>query len=140
MKFSSKWAAAFVAPAVVAGGSLVMALPAAAVDLPDVTPKELLMLMEGDVTGFSGTVTKTSDIGLPVMELSSMMSQDAVDDMAEKMPEGFEDFVPQLIEQNSITQLVAHTLIRDPQLFLVLDPEHDPALIGLMEQSFFGSF
>ena len=106
MKFSSKWAAAFVAPAVVAGGSLVMALPAAAVDLPDVTPKELLMLMDGDVTGFSGTVTKTSDIGLPVMELSSMMSQDAVDDMAEKMPEGFEDFVPQLIEQNSITQLV----------------------------------
>ena len=76
MKFSSKWAAAFVAPAVVAGGSLVMALPAAAVDLPDVTPKELLMLMDGDVTGFSGTVTKTSDIGLPVMELSSMMSQD----------------------------------------------------------------
>ena len=64
------------------------------------------MLMDGDVTGFSGTVTKTSDIGLPVMELSSMMSQDAVDDMAEKMPEGFEDFVPQLIEQNSITQLV----------------------------------
>ena len=106
MKLSRKWAAALVAPAVVAGGSLVMALPASAVDLPDVTPKELLMLMDGDVTGFSGTVTKTSDIGLPVMELSSMMSQDAVDDMAEKMPEGFEDFVPQLIEQNSFTQLV----------------------------------
>jgi len=106
VKFSRKWTAAIVAPALVAGGSLVMALPAAAVDLPDVTPAELLMLMEGDVTGFSGTVIKTSDLGLPVMELSSMMSQDAVDDMAEKMPEGFEDFVPQLIEQNSFTQLV----------------------------------
>lgn len=106
MKMSRKWTAAVVAPALVAGGSLVMALPAAAVDLPDVTAKELLALMDGDVTGFSGTVTKTSDIGLPVMELSSMMSQDAVDDMAEKMPEGFEDFVPQLIEQNSFTQLV----------------------------------
>jgi len=35
-----------------------------------------------------------------------MMSQDAVDDMAERMPEGFEDFVPQLIEQNALTQLV----------------------------------
>jgi outer membrane lipoprotein-sorting protein len=38
--------------------------------------------------------------------MSSMMSQDAVDDMAERMPEGFEDFVPQLIEQNALTQLV----------------------------------
>jgi outer membrane lipoprotein-sorting protein len=55
---------------------------------------------------FSGTVVKTSNLGLPALEMSSMMSQDAVDDMAERMPEGFEDFVPQLIEQNALTQLV----------------------------------
>jgi outer membrane lipoprotein-sorting protein len=106
VKLSRKWMAAFVAPAVVVGGSLVVALPATAVNLPDLTPKELLMLMDGDVTGFSGTVIKTSDIGLPVMELSSMMSQDDVDRMAERMPEGFEDLVPQLIDQNAFTQLV----------------------------------
>jgi len=106
VKVSRKWAAALIAPAIVAGGSLVVALPAAAVDLPDLTAQELLLLMDGDVTGFSGTVVKTSDLGLPVMELSSMVSQDDVDDMAERMPEGFEDLVPQLIDQNAVTQLV----------------------------------
>lgn len=107
MKFSKKWTASLVVPSVIVLGSLAFAAPANAVDLPDLTPQEVLLLMDSDVTSFSGTVVKTSNMGLPALEMSSLMSQDMVDDMAETMPEGFEEFVPQLIEQNAITQLVA---------------------------------
>ena len=106
MKISAKWTAAFVAPSVIATGAIFAAVPASAIDLPDVTAEELLLIMDGDMVDFFGTVVKTSNLGLPALEMSSMMSQDAVDDMAERMPEGFEDFVPQLIEQNALTQLV----------------------------------
>ena len=106
MKISAKWTAAFVAPSVIAAGAIFAAAPASAIDLPDVTAEELLLIMDGETVDFSGTVVKTSNLGLPALEMSSMMSQDAVDDMAERMPEGFEDFVPQLIEQNALTQLV----------------------------------
>lgn len=106
MKISAKWTAAFVAPSVIAAGAIFAAAPASAIDLPDVTAEELLLIMDGEMVDFSGTVLKTSNLGLPALEMSSMMSQDAVDDMAERMPEGFEDFVPQLIEQNALTQLV----------------------------------
>ena len=106
MKISAKWTAAFVAPSVIAAGAIFAAAPASAIDLPDVTAEELLLIMDGEMVDFSGTVVKTSNLGLPALEMSSMMSQDAVDDMAERMPEGFEDFVPQLIEQNALTQLV----------------------------------
>lgn len=106
MKLSKKWTASFVVPSVIVLGSVAFAMPAAAVDLPDLTPQELLSLMDGEVTGFSGTVVKTSNIGLPALEMSSMMSQEQVDEMAERMPEGFEDLVPQLIEQNALTQLI----------------------------------
>jgi len=107
VKFSKKWTASLVVPSVIVLGSLAFAAPANAVDLPDLTPQEVLLLMDSDVTSFSGTVVKTSNMGLPALEMSSLMSQDMVDDMAETMPEGFEEFVPQLIEQNAITQLVA---------------------------------
>jgi outer membrane lipoprotein-sorting protein len=106
VKISAKWTAAFVAPSVIAAGAIFAAAPASAIDLPDVTAEELLLIMDGEMVDFSGTVLKTSNLGLPALEMSSMMSQDAVDDMAERMPEGFEDFVPQLIEQNALTQLV----------------------------------
>jgi outer membrane lipoprotein-sorting protein len=106
VKISAKWTAAFVAPSVIAAGAIFAAAPASAIDLPDVTAEELLLIMDGEMVDFSGTVVKTSNLGLPALEMSSMMSQDAVDDMAERMPEGFEDFVPQLIEQNALTQLV----------------------------------
>ena len=106
MKISAKWTAAFVAPSVIAAGAIFAAAPASAIDLPDVTAEELMLIMDGETVDFSGTVVKTSNLGLPALEMSSMMSQDAVDDMAERMPEGFEDFVPQLIEQNALTQLV----------------------------------
>jgi len=106
VKISAKWTAAFVAPSVIATGAIFAAVPASAIDLPDVTAEELLLIMDGDMVDFFGTVVKTSNLGLPALEMSSMMSQDAVDDMAERMPEGFEDFVPQLIEQNALTQLV----------------------------------
>jgi len=106
VKLSKKWTASFVVPSVIVLGSVAFAMPAAAVDLPDLTPQELLSLMDGEVTGFSGTVVKTSNIGLPALEMSSMMSQEQVDEMAERMPEGFEDLVPQLIEQNALTQLI----------------------------------
>jgi len=106
VKISAKWTAAFVAPSVIAAGAIFAAAPASAIDLPDVTAEELLLIMDGETVDFSGTVVKTSNLGLPALEMSSMMSQDAVDDMAERMPEGFEDFVPQLIEQNALTQLV----------------------------------
>ena len=106
MKLSKKWTASFVVASVIVLGSVAFAMPAAAVDLPDLTPQELLSLMDGEVTGFSGTVVKTSNIGLPALEMSSMMSQEQVDEMAERMPEGFEDLVPQLIEQNALTQLI----------------------------------
>lgn len=107
MKLSKKWTASFVVPSVIVLGSLAFAAPANAVDLPDLTAQEVLILMDSDVTSFSGTVVKTSNMGLPALEMSSLMSQDMVDDMAETMPEGFEDLVPQLIEQNAVTQLVA---------------------------------
>jgi len=106
VKISAKWTAAFVAPSVIAAGAIFAAAPASAIDLPDVTAEELMLIMDGEMVDFSGTVVKTSNLGLPALEMSSMMSQDAVDDMAERMPEGFEDFVPQLIEQNALTQLV----------------------------------
>jgi outer membrane lipoprotein-sorting protein len=63
--------------------------------------------MDGEITGFSGTIVKTSDLGLPPLEMSSMMDEEMIAEMQEKMPEGFEDFIPSLIEQNAITQAVA---------------------------------
>jgi len=62
--------------------------------------------MDGEVTGFSGTIVKTSDLGLPPLEMSSMMDEEMIAEMEEKMPEGFEDFIPSIIEQNALTQAV----------------------------------
>jgi outer membrane lipoprotein-sorting protein len=77
------------------------------VNLPEVTVDELVELMDVDVTGFSGTLTKTTDLGLPAFEMSSMVSPAMVEEMAATMPEGLEDFVPQIIEQDMFTQAIA---------------------------------
>lgn len=106
MNKMKRWAPALAVSAVIAVGTFAIPLQASAVDLPDLTPQQVMLLMDKKITGFSGTIVKTSDLGLPALEMSSMMSKDMVVEMEEKMPEGFEDFVPNLIEQNAITQAV----------------------------------
>jgi outer membrane lipoprotein-sorting protein len=106
MKISKRWLPAIIVPAVIAAGAVAIPMQANAVDLPDLTPQQLMLLMDGEVTGFSGTIIKTSDLGLPPLEMSSMMDEEMIAEMEEKMPEGFEDFIPSLIEQNALTQAV----------------------------------
>ncbi len=106
MKVSKRWMPALVVPAVIAAGAIAVPLQANAVDLPDLTPQQVMLLMDGEITGFSGTIVKTSELGLPPLEMSSMMDEEMIAEMEEKMPEGFEDFIPSLIEQNAITQAV----------------------------------
>lgn len=106
MKISKRWLPSIIVPALIAAGAVAIPMQANAVNLPDLTAQELMLLMDGQVTGFSGTIVKTSDLGLPPLELSSMMDEDMISEMTEKMPEGFEDFIPSLIEQNTLTQAV----------------------------------
>ena len=106
MKVSKRWLPAVIAPAVIAAGAIAVPLQANAVDLPDLTPQQVMLLMDGEITGFSGTIVKTSELGLPPLEMSSMMDEEMIAEMEEKMPEGFEDFIPSIIEQNAITQAV----------------------------------
>jgi outer membrane lipoprotein-sorting protein len=106
MKISKRWLPAIIVPAVIAAGAVAIPMQANAVDLPDLTPQQLMLLMNGEVTGFSGTIVKTSELGLPPLEMSSMMDEEMIAEMEEKMPEGLEDFIPSLIEQNALTQAV----------------------------------
>ncbi len=106
MKISKRWMPALIVPAVIAAGAVAVPLQANAVDLPDLTPQQVMLLMDGEITGFSGTIVKTSELGLPPLEMSSMMDEEMIAEMEEKMPEGFEEFIPSLIEQNAITQAV----------------------------------
>ena len=103
MKISKRWMPAVVTPAVIAAISLVP-LQASAVDLPDMSAEELMvMMMDAQPTEFSGTILKTSNLGLPALELSSMVSEEDAERMREKMPEEFADFAPEVIEQNLLT-------------------------------------
>jgi len=102
-----KFVPAGVIAALITAGAITIPLQASAVTLPEVTADELVSMMNPDVTGFSGTVEKTTDLGLPALEMSSMMSPEMVEEMAEKMPEGFDDFIPQLIEKNLLTEAIA---------------------------------
>lgn len=106
MKISKRWAPAAVVASLIAAGTIVLPMQASAVDLPDLTPQQVMLLMDGEIEGFSGTLVKTSELGLPPLQMSSMMNEDMIKEMEEKLPEGFEDFVPTLIEQNFITQAV----------------------------------
>ena len=106
MKISKRWAPAALVATAITAGAIALPMQANAVDLPDLTPAQVMLLMEGEIRGFSGTIVKTSELGLPPLQMSSMMNEDMIKEMEEKLPEGFEDFVPSLIEQNAITQAV----------------------------------
>jgi outer membrane lipoprotein-sorting protein len=104
MKLSKRWAPAVISPAVVAAVAL-NPLQANAVDLPDLTPEELMVMMQqAQPVEFSGTVLKTSNLGLPALELSSMLSESEIEQMREKTPEEFASFVPDVIENNALTE------------------------------------
>jgi len=104
---STKWAPAAVVSALIAGAVVAVPLSASAVDLPERSVEDIIALMDREVTAFSGTVVKTTNLGLPDLELSQMMSEELVAEMQETMPDGFEDFVPQLIEDNTFTEAIA---------------------------------
>ena len=103
----AKWIPSLTVAGVITAGAVALPLQASAVDLPDRTVAELIAAIDQSVEGFSGTVTKTSNLGLPELEMSQMMSEEMIEDMQERMPEGFEDFVPQVIEQSSITDAIS---------------------------------
>lgn len=104
---AKKWAPAGIVAVVIAGGAIAVPMQASAVELPPMTAEEILSLMDTDIQGFSGTVVKTTELGLPPLEMSQMMTDDMVAQMEETMPEGFEDFVPQLIDGSAITDAIA---------------------------------
>jgi outer membrane lipoprotein-sorting protein len=92
---------------VIAVGAIAVPLQANAIDLPDLSPQQVMVLMQGaDVTEFSGTIVKSSNLGLPTLEFSSMMSEDSIAQMEEKMPAEMADFVPAVIESNTLTQAI----------------------------------
>lgn len=109
MNFDKRWLPAILAPTLIAAVVVVAPLQANAIDLPDLTPQQIMLLMENgkDVSGFSGTVTKATNLGLPALELSSMMTEEMVAEMEKEMPEGFEEFVPQVLEQSALTDALA---------------------------------
>jgi outer membrane lipoprotein-sorting protein len=104
---AKKFLPASIVGALIVAGAIALPLQAQALTLPDVTADELVAMMDVEVTGFSGTVTKTTDLGLPAMELSSLATPEIVEQMAERMPDGFDDFIPQIIEQNVVTEAIA---------------------------------
>ena len=107
MRISKKWIPSIAVPAVIAAGAVAVPLQANAVDLPDLSANEVMVLMQqSEVQSFSGTIFKVSDMGLPTLEFSSMVSEEMVAEMEEKMPEEFADFVPAVIESNILTQAV----------------------------------
>lgn len=73
---SLRWLPAVIVPAVVVVGAIAIPLQAgAAVNLPDKSAAEvLLMVSDSAVTSFSGTVEQTSDLGLPDIDLGSIGS------------------------------------------------------------------
>ena len=107
MSLLGKWIPAATVGAVITAGAIATPLQAGAVDLPERTATELLTILSDDVTGFSGTVIKTSNLGLPELEMSQMMSEQMAEEMEESMPEGFEDFLPSVIEHSSFTDAIS---------------------------------
>ncbi|TFD89192.1 LolA family protein [Cryobacterium serini] len=93
---SLKWLPAVVVPAVVVAAVIAVPLQAgAAVDLPDKTPEQVLLLVhDSTVSAFSGTVSQSSDLGLPTLDLSAGMTESLKKSMAESMPEGAAESVP----------------------------------------------
>lgn len=96
MKISKRWLPAVIAPAVI-GAVAAFPIQASAVDLPDLSPTELMVMMQdAQPVEFTGVVLKTTNLGLPAFELSSMLSEEEVERMREKTPEEFAEFVPEV--------------------------------------------
>jgi outer membrane lipoprotein-sorting protein len=74
---SLKWLPAVAAPALVAAGIIAIPLSAgAAVDLPDKSAEEVLLLIsESSEDSFSGTVEKSAELGLPDIDAAAGMAQ-----------------------------------------------------------------
>jgi outer membrane lipoprotein-sorting protein len=72
-----RWLPAFVVPAVVVTAVIAVPLQAgAAVDLPDKTPEQVLLLVnDSTVSAFSGTVDQSSDLGLPSLNLTEALPE-----------------------------------------------------------------
>lgn len=104
MKISKRWLPAVIAPAVI-GAVAAFPIQASAVDLPDLSPEEVMVMMQGaEPVEFTGVVLKTTNLGLPALELSSMLSEEEVERMREKTPEEFADFVPEVIASEGLAQ------------------------------------
>ena len=104
MKISQRWLPAVIAPAVI-GAVAAFPIQASAVDLPDLSPQELMVMMQdAKPIEFSGVVLKTTNLGLPALELSSMLSEEEVERMREKTPEEFADFVPEVAASQELAK------------------------------------
>lgn len=104
MKISKRWLPAVIAPAVI-GAVAAFPIQASAVDLPDLSPEELMVMMQdAEPIEFSGVVLKTTNLGLPALELSSMLSEEEVERMREKTPEEFADFVPEVAASQELAK------------------------------------
>ena len=109
MVLNKRWIPAIIAPALIASFALTAPLQASAIDLPDLSANQVMLLMErGDkVKGFSGTLVKTTNLGLPNLELSNMVTEEMVAEMEENTPEGFKDMIPQITEQSMLTDAIS---------------------------------
>lgn len=104
MKISKRWLPAVIAPAVI-GAVAAFPIQASAVDLPDLSPEELMVMMQdARPIEFSGVVLKTTNLGLPALELSSMLSEEEIERMREKTPEEFADFVPEVAASQELAK------------------------------------
>ena len=85
-----KWLPAVVVPTVVVAAVIAVPFQAgAAVDLPDKTPEQiLLMVNDTSVSAFSGAVTQSADVGLPDLGAARGMSETMQKSAADKVPAG----------------------------------------------------
>lgn len=74
-----RWLPALLAPAIVVGSAIGFpAAAGAAVDLPDLSPQQVLALAAAsEVPAFSGSLQQRSDLGLPSLPMSGAASGDA---------------------------------------------------------------
>lgn len=106
-KAVAAWTPSAVVVALIAAGLIAVPMQANAFNLPEKSAEDIIALMALEPVAFSGTVVKTTDMGLPELEMSSLMTDEMVAQMEETMPEGLEDFIPQLIDDNVITEAIS---------------------------------
>jgi outer membrane lipoprotein-sorting protein len=103
---AKRWLPTLIAPALVAGLALAPMAANADVDLPDLSAAELMQFMATEPIAFSGTVVKVADMGLPEFLKMPKLDEATLERMAEQMPDGMEDFMPQLAESNQLAELL----------------------------------